>query len=212
METSTAAALTVNGGGGLVGKKIGVLVEADYAEYEIFYYQRRFLEEGAEVHLLSRLWGNERLTFNGHEWRVPLEVSESFEGMDDETLRGYAAIIVPGGMVADRLRWTDDIDKLPPATEFLQRAFAEKSIIKGINCHGLWLVAPAPELVSGRKVVANNNLLGDVRNMGATYVDEDVVVDDDLVTGRSAGLCHVFARKIIDMLSEPAQPTPQPQG
>jgi protease I len=66
----------------------------------------------------------------------------------------------------------------------------------------MWLVAPAPELVHGRRVVAHNNLYGDVRNMGAIYTDRDVVVDDDLVTGRSGGHCHLFARKLIDILSE----------
>jgi protease I len=107
-------------------------------------------------------------------------------------------------MVADRLRYTEDIEKLPPATEFLKRAFAEPGIIKGIICHGMWLAAPAPELVRGRRVVAHNNLLGDVRNMGATYIDEDVVVDGDLVTGRTGGHCHLFARKIIELLEQGA--------
>ena len=65
----------------------------------------------------------------------------------------------------------------------------------------MWLVAPVPELVRGRRVVAHNNLLGDVKNMGAVYVDEDVVVDGDLVTARTGGHCHLFARKIIDVLS-----------
>lgn len=187
--------------GELAGKKLAVLVESDYFEPEIFYYQRRFREEGGEVDLLTRLWGNERLTFQGHEWRVPLEVSKSFEGMDDQTLHSYAAIIVPSGMVADRLRYTENIAKLPPATEFMQRAFADKSVLKGIICHGMWLMAPAPELIRGRRVVAHNNLLGDVRNMGARYVDEDVVVDDDLVTGRTGDHCHLFAREIINILS-----------
>jgi protease I len=103
-------------------------------------------------------------------------------------------------MVADRLRYTDDVNKLPPATEFLKRAFAIKSMVKGIICHGLWLAAPVPQLVRGRKLVAHNNLLGDVKNMGAIYTDEDVVVDDDLVTGRTGNHCHLFARRIIDLL------------
>ena len=92
--------------------------------------------------------------------------------------------------------------KLPPATEFLIRAFAEPSILKGIICHGMWLVAPAPELVRGRPVVAHNNLHGDVVNMGAIYTDEDVVVDGDLVTGRTGGHCHLFAHRIIELLGE----------
>jgi protease I len=187
---------------GKLTKKIGVLIESDYYEPEIWYYQRRFAEEGAEVHFLTRLWGQERITFTGHEWKVPFEVNESFEGIDDDELRTYDAMIVPSGMVSDRLRYTEDIEKLPPATEFLQRAFAEPTILKGIICHGMWLVAPTPELVRGRRVVAHNNLLGDVKNMGAEYVNEDVVVDGDLVTGRTGGHCHLFAKKIIEMLNE----------
>jgi protease I len=146
------------------------------------------------------LWGQQSLTFKGHEYHLPFECRESFEGMGDAELRSYASIIVPAGMVADRLRYTEDIRKLPPAVEFLKRAFVERSIIKGIICHGLWLVAPAPELVRGRRVVVHNNLIGDAKNMGAIYVDQDVVVDGDLVTARSGGHCHLFARKIIDML------------
>jgi protease I len=191
----------------LRGVKVGILIESDFYEEEIFYYKHRFPEEGVELHFLSRLWGQPCLTFKGHEYHIPFECHESFEGMDDKTLRSYSAIIVPAGMVADRLRYSEDINKLPPAVEFLKRAFAEKSIIKGIICHGLWLVAPAPELVRGRNVVAHINLYGDVKNMGANYVDEDVVVDGDLITARTGGHCHLFARKIIDRLAEQQRST-----
>ena len=130
---------------------------------------------------------------------MPFECTESFEDKDP---REFAAIIVPSGMVSDRLRYTQDVNKLAPATEFMKRAFAEPSVLKGIICHGMWLLASAPELVRGRRVVVHNNLIGDARNMGAIYTDEDVVVDGaDLVTGRTGGHHHLFARKIIDMLS-----------
>lgn len=185
----------------LKGKKIGILLEGDFYEPEIWYYSLRFAEEGAEIHFLTRLWGQSSITFKGHEYHLPFECQESFENMDDDTLKSYAAIIVPAGMVADRLRYTEDITKLSPAVEFLKRAFQEKNIIKGIICHGLWLVAPVPELVKGRKVVVHNNLLGDAQNMGAVYVDEDVVVDDDLVTARTGGHCNFFAKKIIELIS-----------
>jgi deglycase len=185
----------------LQGKKIAVLIEGDFYEHEIWYYHFRFPEEGAELHFLSRLWGQPSLSFKGHEYHAPFECNESFEDMDDETLRSYSAIIVPAGMVADRLRYTEDVNKISPATEFLKRAFAERSILKGIICHGMWLVAPVPELVRGRRVTAHNNLIGDVKNMGAIYTNEDVVVDGDLVTGRTGGHCHFFAHRIIDMLA-----------
>jgi protease I len=183
------------------GKKIGILIESDFYEHEIWYYHYRFLEDGAELHFLTRLWGQPSITFRGHEYHAPFECHESFEGMDDATLRSYAAIIVPSAMVSDRLRYSEDVNKLPPATAFLKRAFAEKRILKGIICHGLWLVAPAPELIRHRPVVCHNNLHGDVINMGAIYTDEDVVVDDDLVTARTGGHCHLFAHTLIEMLA-----------
>ncbi len=193
----------------LQGKKIAVLLESDFYEKEIFYYEHRFPEEGIELHFMTRLWGQPSITFKGHEEHYPFECRESFENMDDTTLRSYSAIIVPSGIVSDRLRYTDDASKIPPATVFLKRAFAEKSIIKGIICHGMWLVAPAPELVKGRRVTVHNNLIGDAKAYGAIYSDEDVVVDGDLVTGRTGGHCHLFARRIIDLLAANAV---QPAG
>lgn len=188
----------------LQGRKIGILLESDYYEPEIFYYQHRFAEEGAELHFLTRLWGQPSLTFHGHEYRAPFTVSESFESLTDEELRSFAAIIVPSGMVSDRLRYSEDpVRAIAPATRFLQRAFAEPSILKGIICHGLWLVSTAPELVRGRPLVCHNNLYGDARNMGAIYVDEDVVVDGDLVTGRAGPQCHLFAARIVELLAQP---------
>jgi len=186
----------------LQGEKIGILIESDFYEKEIFYYEHRFAEEGLEVHWLSHLWGQSHLTFLGHEYRAPFECHESFEGMSDEELRSYAAIIVPSGMVSDRLRYTQDVNELAPATTFVKRAFAEKTILKGIICHGMWLIATAPELVRGRPVVVHNNLVGDARNMGAIYTDQDVVVDRDLVTARTGAHCHLFARQIIELLAQ----------
>jgi len=184
----------------LQGKKIGILIESDFVEYEIYYYKLRFGELGMEVHFLTRLWGQSSLTFKGHEWGGSFEAHESFENLDDESLRGYSAIIVPGGFVSDRLRFTEDINQLAPATEFVRRAFAEKAILKGINCHGMWLISRCPELVRGRNVTCHINLLGDVQNMGANYVDQDTVVDGDLVTGRSAGHCAPFSSAVINLL------------
>ena len=89
----------------LKGKKIAVLIESDFYEKEIFYYEHRFPEEGAELHFLSRLWGQPYITFKGHEEHYPFECHESFEGMDDATLRSFSAIIVPSAMVSDRWLW-----------------------------------------------------------------------------------------------------------
>jgi protease I len=66
----------------LQGKKVGILIESDYYEKEIFYYEHRFPEDGIELHFLSRLWGQPYLTFKGHEYQAPFECHESFENMD----------------------------------------------------------------------------------------------------------------------------------
>ena len=185
----------------LRGKKIAVLLESDYYEHEIWYYRYRFAEEDVDLHFLTKLWGQPSLTFTGHEYRAPLVCSESFEDLTDAELRSYAAVIVPSGMVADRLRWSADVTKIPEATDVVRRALAEPGIITGIICHGMWLVAPVPELVRGRRVTCHNNLHADVVNMGAQYVDADVVVDGDLITGRSGAQAHLFAKEILGALA-----------
>ncbi|MGW5646084.1 DJ-1/PfpI family protein [Saccharopolyspora sp. NPDC003752] len=178
--------------------KVAVLVESDYYEPEISYYQRRFPEDGIEVDFVSRLWGQPELTFHGHEYQVPFRCGID---LDDVDAADYQAVIVPSGMVADRLRYSEDVHREPPALRFLRRAFAEAGVVKGIICHGMWLLAAAPELVRGRNAVVHNNLFGDLRNMGGNYVDQDVVVDGDLVTARTGEHCNVFARRIIEMLA-----------
>jgi protease I len=184
----------------LTGARIAVLLESDYYEPEIFYYQHRFAEEGAQVDFLTRLWGQPSITFTGHEYRAPLVVDRSFEDLGEEGLARYDALIVPSGMVSDRLRYTEDVNRLAPATELLQQAFARPDLLKGIICHGMWLASSIPGNVKGRPVTCHNNLIGDVRNMGARYVDQDVVVDGDLVTGRTGQHHHLFARSIIELL------------
>ena len=120
----------------LKGHRIGILIESDFYEHEIWYYHYRFAEEGIDARFVSRLWGNPSLTFTGHEYKAPFVCDKSFEDIDDAELDTYSAVIVPSGIVSDRLRWTEDVKQLPPASAFLKRAFARPNLIKGIVCHG----------------------------------------------------------------------------
>lgn len=187
--------------GRLAGRNIAVLMESDYVEPELWYYTRRFAEEGVRLQLLTRLWGLPSMTFTGHEYQLPTTVDGDLEAVDDAWLASLDALIVPSGMVSDRLRYSERVDEQAPAVDLMSRAFAQPHVLKGIICHGMWLVAPIPEVVRGRRVTCHNNLIGDVRNMGANYTDQDVVVDGDLVTGRSADHCHLFARTIVDLVA-----------
>ena len=182
-------------------KKVAVLIEGDFYEHEIWYYHYRFPEAGIQVDFVSRLWGQPSLTFKGHEYHAPFECTKSFETIDDEELQQYAAVIVPSGIVADRLRYAESLAQLPPACAFLKRAFGFRSVLKGIICHGLWLTAPITETIRGRRLTCHVNLLGDARAYGAEFVDQDVVVDGDLVTGRTGAHAHLFARTLIEMIN-----------
>lgn len=180
--------------------KIGILFESDYYENEIFYYQFRFKEAGYEVHFLSRLWGTPGITFSGHEFKAPFYCNESFEGLNDADLDSYTAIIIPAGMVADRLRYTESANVLPPACIFMQRVFARQDIIKGVICHGLWLLSPIAEVVRGRRMTVHNNLIGDAHNYGVNYIDADVVVDNDLISARTGGHCYLLVSELLKVL------------
>lgn len=186
----------------LRGRRIGILMESDYVEEEVAYYRRRFAEEGADVVLLSRLWGQDSLTFTGHEQRAPLTVHHDLDTLTYQELAGYSALVVPGGMVADRLRYTETPTTTAPAVTLMRRAFGVRHLLKAFSCHGLWLLSTAPDLVRDRSVTCHNNLVGDVRNMGARYVDQDLAVDEDLVTSRSVDHCHLLARAVIARLAQ----------
>jgi deglycase len=192
----------VNAAAPLGGRRVGILMESDYVEDEVAYYQRRFAEEGAEVVLLTRLWGQDSLTFTGHEQQAPITVQGDLEALTYQELAGYSALVVPGGMVADRLRYSESPTATAPAVALMRRAFRIRHMIKAFSCHGLWLLSTAAELVRDRPVACHNNLVGDIRNMGAHYVDQDLVVDGDLITSRTVDHCHLLARAVIARLAD----------
>ena len=177
-------------------------MESDFYEDEIFYYKHRFPEEGIEIHWLTRLWGQERITFHGHEYKVPFEVSESFEGMTDEELRSYAAIIVPSAIVSDRLRYTEDVDQAAAGDRVPgPRVRREGRSSRGSSATACGSSPRCPSSSAAGRSSPTTTCTATSVNMGAIYTDQDVVVDGDLVTGRTGGHCHLFARAIIDMIA-----------
>lgn len=186
--------------GRLAGKRIGILMEKDFVADEISYYRRRFAEEDAEVVLLTRLWGRPALTFTGADNGPEIPVDGDLEKLGYGELAGLSALIVPSGMVADRLRYSEDVDRPAPAVELMRRAFRLPKLVKAFSCHGLLLMSTAAELLRDRPVACHNNLIGDVRNMGARYTNQDLVTDRDLVTSRTVEHCHLLARAVIEMI------------
>ncbi|MGZ8996578.1 MAG: DJ-1/PfpI family protein, partial [Rhodospirillales bacterium] len=189
----------------LAGKKIAVLVESQYVAAEIKCYQERFAGYGAEVHLMSRLWGQPKQTFVSEVEEAGRTPETLDVGIDFTQVRldDYAAVIMAANYTSVRLRWNEaaatssnaaEMTRAAPAVYFFRQAMQNRRIIKGAPCHGLWLLTPSPDYLAGRRVTCNPVVLADVLNAGAFYVPapadsdwhEHVVVDGDLVTNMSA--------------------------
>jgi protease I len=200
----------------LAGRKIAVLVESEFIPEEIEVYRNDFAALGAEVHFMSRLWGKPSQTFFsdveeiGHSPQT-LEVNFDFQKV---ALEDYAAVIMAANYTSVRLRYFErpegkpfsaDMVRSAPAVQFFARAMANPRIVKGALCHGLWILTPHPELLRGRKVICHEVVLADILNCGAQYVPPDaqnqgVVVDRDLVTGRSKNEVRPFVQAIAQKI------------
>jgi protease I len=200
----------------LTGKKIAVLVESQYIPGEIEAYRYGFGTLGAEVHFMSRLWGNPSLTFVSEVEQAgntpqTLEVRTDFQNV---TLEDYAAVIMAANYTSVRLRHfvppsgqpvSADLVRSAPAVQFFARAMQNPRIVKGPLCHGLWILTPYPELLKGRRVICHEVVLADVMNCGAVYVPQDaqnggVVVDGDLVTGHDWHVVQPFVQAIAQQI------------
>ncbi|MBW4537443.1 MAG: DJ-1/PfpI family protein [Pleurocapsa minor HA4230-MV1] len=206
----------------LAGKKIAVLVETEFIPEEIKTYQTRFPELGATVHLMSRLWSNPSARFVSDidevDGEIPeyIEVNIDFQNVD---LNEYAAVIMAANYTSVRLRYFEPPEGQPispeqtrtaPAVQFFAKAMANPKIIKGLLCHGLWLLTPMPELLKGRRVICHQVVLADITNAGAIYVPppvdsqpndpKNIVVDGDMVTGHSGGDVNAFIDAIAQQI------------
>ncbi|GAB1540808.1 type 1 glutamine amidotransferase domain-containing protein [Scytonema sp. NUACC21] len=203
----------------LGGKKIAILVESEFIPEEIECYHRRFQELKADVHFMSRLWGKPSVRFfsDTEEGNIPqtLEVQIDFQNVN---INDYAAVIIAANYTSVRLRYFEppsgsaispEQTRTAPAVQFFAQAMANPKIVKGALCHGLWLLTPMPELLEGRRVICHEVVLADIMNAGATYVSSPlgVVVDDDLVTGRSKNEVEAFVDAITEKIQQIATAT-----
>jgi len=168
----------------LKGKRIAVLAEDLYEDPELWYQNYRLLEEGATVTLV----GPEAKTYESkHGYPVRAEVAAS-----QVSARDFDGVVVPGGFAPDRLRRY-------PAILSLVRGVFEKGGVVAAICHAGWVPISAG-ILKGKRATCVSAIKDDMINAGATYVDEAVVVDGNLVTSRTPADLPAFLPAIIKAL------------
>lgn len=149
-------------------KPVLIPVSAEYEDLEVWYPKLRLEEAGHSV-VLAGL--GEREVRGKHGYPCPLDghIKEHSAGR-------LAGIVVPGGWAPDKLR--RDAHLLA-----IVRELHEEGRLVAAICHGPWVLISAG-VVRGRKVTSSVGIKDDLTNAGATWVDEPVVVDGNVVTGR----------------------------
>ncbi|HEX5307549.1 MAG TPA: type 1 glutamine amidotransferase domain-containing protein [Solirubrobacteraceae bacterium] len=119
------------------------------------------------------------------------------ETLDDADPDSYDALVLPGGVAnPDQLR-TDE-----RAVRFIRGIFSAGKPV-GVICHGPWTLVEA-DLVRGRKLTSWPSLQTDIRNAGGDWVDEEVVLDQGLVSSRKPDDLPAFCAKIVEEFAEGA--------
>lgn len=204
----------------LSGRKIAILVESQYIISELKDYEDYFTKQGAEVHFFARLEGEKPLTLVSEVEKadtvpetfvVKMNLDRFFMHGDPHRLKleDYAAIIMAANYTSVRLRWWGRdykgkvyTPRTAPAVQLFADAMRNPRIIKGALCHGLWILTPRPELLSGRKVVCHEVVQADIENAGGVVVTpaSGVAVDGDLVTGKTYKEAKAMAAAIKDQI------------
>jgi protease I len=109
--------------------------------------------------------------------------------------KDYDALLLPGGVMnPDKLRVNDDVQR------FVRDFFNQHKPVAAI-CHGPWTLINA-DVVDGRKMTSYHTVQKDLENAGANWVDEEVVVDQGLVTSRSPKDLPAFNAKLVEEIKE----------
>lgn len=175
----------------LTGKRIAFLATDGFEQVELTKPWEAIRNAGAKVDLVSlkpgKIQGMNHMD-KGDTFPVDKTIKEAKSS-------DYHGLVLPGGVAnPDNLRTNED------AVKFIRSFFEQKKPVAAI-CHGPWSLVEAGVL-KGRTLTSWPSLETDIRNAGGTWVDEEVHVDDGLVTSRKPADLNAFCAKAIEEFCE----------
>jgi protease I len=177
----------------LNGKKVAILATDGYEQVELDEPKRAAEDAGAETVVISPKTG-EIQGMNHLDKGDTITVDRA---VADVSVDDYDGLILPGGVAnPDNLRQDED------TVRFVQEFFKTGKPVAAI-CHAPWLLVEA-DVVEGRTLTSYPSIRTDIRNAGGEVVDEEVVVDEGLVTSRNPDDLPAFCAKLVEEIAEGA--------
>jgi protease I len=177
--------------GKLDGKRIAFLATDGVEQVELTEPLKAVRDAGAAVDLISL----EKGEFQGFNHLDKGDTFTADKAVADASADDYDAIVQPGGVA------NPDFLRVDPDAVAFFRAFFEAKKPAGVICHGPWMLVEA-DVVKGRKVTSWPSVKTDLINAGAEWVDQEVVVDEGLVTSRKPDDLPAFCAKIVEEFAE----------
>ncbi|MGI8432012.1 MAG: type 1 glutamine amidotransferase domain-containing protein [Chthoniobacterales bacterium] len=177
--------------GKLDGKKVAILVANGFEQVEMTKPREALNKAGAKTTIVSPKGGQIQgmnHADKGDKFDVDLT-------LDDAQPEDFDALMIPGGLLNP-----DELRSTPAATDFARHFFDAGKPVAAI-CHGPWVLIDAG-VVDGRTLTSWPAIQTDVKNAGGTWVDEEVVVDNSLVTSRKPDDIPAFNKKMIEEFAE----------
>lgn len=175
------------------GKKVAILATDGFEQDELFSPLEALKTANADVKIVSPAKG-EIKGWKYTDWGKKIKVDLS---LDEARPEDFDALILPGGVINP-----DHLRREPAAVQFV-KAFAQMGKPIAAICHGPQMLIEA-DVVRGRKLTSYPSVKTDLKNAGAEWVDQEVVVDNGLVTSRSPDDLPAFNAKMIEEIAEGA--------
>ena len=164
-------------------QRIAILVEKGFEQVELTEPKKALELAGASTDIVSPVTGKVR-AWNSEDWGEEFIVDVP---LDRASAKDYNALLLPGGVMnPDKLRRNEQ------ALNFVREFFANGKPVAAI-CHGPWTLIDAG-VAKGRKMTSYHSIQMDLKNAGAFWVDQEVVVESGLVTSRKPSDIPAFNR------------------